>query len=787
LAANCFSGWSFDKRINRVLTPERGNQRGYERLRYMKYDRTLQPEGAFTPAQILHTCFGYPAFREHQEESIHHIIEGGDAFVLMPTGSGKSLCYQIPGMLRSGVGVVVSPLIALMQDQTDALRQIGIRADYLNSSLNPARIHETEQRVLSGQTDLLYVAPERLMTPPFQRFLHHLPVALFAIDEAHCISQWGHDFRPEYLQLAHLVEAFPDVPRIALTATADAMTRQEIVQKLRLTRARQFVSSFDRPNICYGVEPRQTGLKQLTVFLKSAHPEDSGLIYCLTRKNTERIAAQLCQLGFNALPYHAGMSQEMRADHQRRFLREEKVIIVATVAFGMGIDKPDVRFVVHIGMPKTMEAYYQETGRAGRDGLPSDALMLYNLADVVAMRKLMAESGGDEPFKRIQRQKSDAMLGYCESTRCRRQVLLAYFGEELKDACGNCDVCQGKVETYDGTIITQKALSCVYRTGQRFGAAHLSNVLIGNANEKILRCRHDQVSTFGIGRELSHNEWTSVYRQLVAGGFLGADINRMGGFFLAPSSWPVLKGEQTVWLRKDPSPVKPVRQIPKAKVQKQTFDEPVLAELWEKLRRLRMEIARETDVPPYVVFHDTTLSEMVKNLPMSPDEMGELHGIGAKKRERYGDQFLTVICDHVREHRLTPPQGPESRATPPEPELSDNLVAPLSPTVFETLRLLKGGKSPEEVAAVRELKASTIYTHLADLIECGQLSVDEVLMLEANEVHEIEEALRALPEDQQNALKPVFDTFGGKYDYGLLRCIRAGLWAAAAVDTTRLR
>jgi len=697
-----------------------------------------------TPKQILRTYFGYASFREHQKEIIHHVIEGGDAFVLMPTGSGKSLCYQIPGMLRNGISVVVSPLI-----------------------------------------DLLYVAPERLMTPAFQRFLKHISVALFAIDEAHCISQWGHDFRPEYLQLALLIEEFPDVPRIALTATADSITRKEILQKLRLTQARQFVSSFDRPNICYRVDPRQSGLKQLIAFLRTEHLGDSGLVYCLTRKNTESVAGQLNKTGFNALPYHAGLSQEMRAEHQRRFLREETVIIVATIAFGMGIDKPDVRFVVHIGMPKTIEAYYQETGRAGRDGLPSDALMLYNLGDVVMMRKIMAKSGGDEQFKMVQHQKSEAMLKFCESIRCRRQMLLNYFGEEMQNTCGNCDVCQGKVETYDGTVIAQKALSCVYRTGQRFGAGHLSNVLIGKATEKVLSCRHDRVSTFGIGKELSHNEWKAVYRYLAAAGFIRTDLDMMGGFYLAPQSSPVLKGEQAVWLRKEPSPAPMdyslIRKIPKTKVRKRTFDEPVQAELWEKLRMLRLNIATEANVPPYVVFHDTTLSEMVRTLPVSPEEMGALHGMGARKMERYGDEFLAVICEHVGERQLTPPERQEKTEVPPEPEPSNDLVASLSPTVFETHRLLQQGKTPDEIATNRGLTKSTIYNHIADLIECQLLSADEVLTLKPDEVRKIEDALRALPEDRQNALKPIFDQFNGKYDYGLLRCIRSGLWAAADV------
>ncbi|MDM8556214.1 DNA helicase RecQ [Desulfococcaceae bacterium HSG7] len=741
----------------------------------------------------MRTYFGYASFREHQKEIIHHIVEGGDAFVLMPTGSGKSLCYQIPGMLRKGVGIVVSPLIALMQDQTDALRQMDIRADYLNSSLSLEQIRETEQRVLEGHTDLLYVAPERLMTTAFQHFLKHIPIALFAIDEAHCISQWGHDFRPEYLQLALLIEEFPNVPRIALTATADSITRKEILEKLRLTQSRQFVSSFDRPNICYRVDPRQSGIKQLIAFLRTEHQGDSGLVYCLTRKNTESIAGQLNKMGFNALPYHAGMSQEMRAEHQRRFLREEKVIIVATIAFGMGIDKPDVRFVVHLGMPKTIEAYYQETGRAGRDGMPSDALMLYNLADVVMMRKIMAESGGDEQFKMVQHRKSEAMLVFCESIRCRRQMLLDYFGEELKNSCGNCDVCQGKVETYNGTVIAQKALSCVYRTGQRFGAGHLSDVLIGKATKKIRRCRHDRVSTFGIGKELSHNEWKAVYRQLAAAGFICTDINMKGGFYLAPQSRPVLKGEQTVWLRKEPAPVKLVRKIPKIKVRKLIFDEPVLVELWEKLRMLRLKIAQKANVPPYVVFHDTTLSEMVRNLPVSPDEMGALHGMGAKKMERYGDTFLAIICEHVQKHNLNHPEHQEKTEVPPKPdrnhvpvpESSNGLVASLSPTVFETHRLLQEGKTPEEIATERELKAPTIYNHIADLIECNLLSADEVITLQPDEVREIEDALRALPEEQQNALKPVFDKFNGKYDYELIRCIRSGLWATSDIVSSQ--
>ena len=615
------------------------------------------PRPAPSPEEILRTHFGYPAFREHQEAVIRHLIGGGDAFVLMPTGSGKSLCYQIPAMIRPGVGVIVSPLIALMQDQTDALRQNGIRAEFINSSLSYALIREAEARVLSGGTNLLYVAPERLTTPAFLEFLGRAKVALFAIDEAHCISQWGHDFRPEYLKLSLLSEQFPGVPRIALTATADPVTRKEIVAKLGLQEARSFVSSFDRPNICYQAEPRQTGIRQLAAFLKSEHDGHAGIVYCLSRRQAEQTAGKLRGLGHTALPYHAGMDAEARLSNQRRFLREDGIIIAATVAFGMGIDKPDVRFVVHMGMPQTLEAYYQETGRAGRDGEPADAWMLYGLADVVAMRRMIAESPGNEAFKRIRHKKGEAMLGYAESARCRRQVLLAYFGETLKDPCGNCDVCRGRVDTWDGTLAAQKALSCVYRTGQRFGAEHLANVLVGEATEKIRRLAHHQVSTFGIGTELSRNEWKSVFRQLVAAGHLTTDLEGKGGFYLSPRSRPVLVGEETVLFRKDPEPVRAARQPPKQKAAPAAFEDPADAKLWESLRALRLEIARAAGVPPYVVFHDTTLREMVHARPLSPEAMGAIFGVGETKLDRYGEPFLSAIRAHVESHGPEPPRS----------------------------------------------------------------------------------------------------------------------------------
>ncbi len=432
------------------------------------------------PRDLLRTCFGYHDFRGHQEAVIHHVLAGKDALVLMPTGSGKSLCYQIPAMLRPGLGVVVSPLIALMQNQVDAARQVAISAAFLNSSLDPSEAHAVQLQMLAGQLDLLYVAPERLVTAEFQQLLAQIPLALFAIDEAHCVSQWGHDFRPEYLQLSILPERFPQVPRIALTATADPVTRREIIAKLKLENARQFISSYDRPNIYYRVELKTKEKDQLLNFIQREHPRDAGIVYCLTRKKVDAVAQWLAAKGLTALPYHAGMDQEARLRHQTRFLQEESVIMVATIAFGMGIDKPNVRFVAHLDLPKTLEAYYQETGRAGRDGDKADAWMVYSLADIIGLKRLLALSEGDEQFKMVQQCKMEAMLGYAECPGCRRRVLLAYFGEDLSDPCGFCDTCDGNVETWDGTVAAQKALSCVYRTGQRFGALYLIDVLLGN-------------------------------------------------------------------------------------------------------------------------------------------------------------------------------------------------------------------------------------------------------------------------------------------------------------------
>jgi len=602
-----------------------------------------------SPQDILRSFFGYDSFLEHQEEIIRHLVAGNDALVLMPTGGGKSICYQIPAMLKNGVGVVISPLIALMQNQVDALRQLNINAAFLNSSLPPESARDVEKRMVSGDLDLLYVAPERLLTDHFMQLLNHTQVALFAIDEAHCVSQWGHDFRPEYLQLSILSDRFPEVPRIALTATADSVTRKEILKKLRIETAAQYISSFDRPNICFRVELKQNGKKQLLDFLNNEHPEDAGIVYCLTRKKVEATAAWLSANGYKALPYHAGLDQNVRLKHQRRFLREEGVIIVATIAFGMGIDKPDVRFVAHLDLPKSLEAYYQETGRAGRDGQKADAWMIYSLADVIAVRVLLDSSEGNEQFKRIQHRKLETFLGYCETAKCRRQVLLNYFGEELPEACGNCDTCHGEIETWDGTIAAQKALSCVYRTGQRFGAEYLSNVLRGSDNERIQRFGHDKISTFGIGADLSKKEWKSIFRQLIAAGLLFVDLESKGGFKLTDKSRPVLKGDHKVQLRKDPAPIKAKKPRRPPAIHAIEIADEASIDLWEKLRALRLELAKQQGIPPYIVFHDRTLRELVAVLPRSLEKMRSISGIGDHKLDLYGEQFLDLILEHLGE------------------------------------------------------------------------------------------------------------------------------------------
>jgi len=589
--------------------------------------------------------FGYASFRGEQEEIIRHIVDGGDTLILMPTGGGKSLCFQIPAIIRPGVGVVVSPLIALMKDQVDALRQLGVRAAYLNSSLSGEEAAKIEQAVLQQDLDLLYVAPERLLTERCLRLLSRTTVSLFAIDEAHCVSQWGHDFRPHYLGLSMLHDRFPRIPRVALTATADAPTRADIVERLCLDRARHFNSGFDRPNIRYRVVAKRRPRQQLLSFLDAEHRGDAGIVYCLSRRKVEDTAQWLRGEGWNAIPYHAGLDPELRRENQERFLLEEGVVVVATVAFGLGIDKPNVRFVAHLDLPKSIEAYYQETGRAGRDGLPADAWMAYGMADVAMLRSLLSQSDADESHKRLELRKLDAMLGYCETASCRRQVLLNYFGEKLEKPCGNCDTCLEPVETWDGTIAAQKALSCVYRTGQQYGVVHQIAVLLGRETEKIKRAGHDAVSTFAIGTELDESEWRSVYRQLAAGGYLVVDHERHGALRLTQKSRPVLRGEEQLLFRRDPVPKKKSR---KGRAQSHGMDEsfgPGDRRRWERLRAKRLELAKAQGVPPYAIFHDATLQEMVVAQPTTKEELAQVSGVGKRKLARYGEVFLEILRD----------------------------------------------------------------------------------------------------------------------------------------------
>jgi ATP-dependent DNA helicase RecQ len=725
-----------------------------------------------TPIQVINRVFGYGRFRGAQAEIIDRVIAGGDALVLMPTGGGKSLCYQIPAILRPGVGVVVSPLIALMQDQVDALRQLGVRAAFLNSSLTPQEARTVEEAMLSGDLDLVYVAPERLLTERFLALLDRVQVALFAIDEAHCVSQWGHDFRPEYIQLHLLHERWPQIPRVALTATADAPTRAEILTRLGLEQAGQFVSSFDRPNIRYRIVEKANPRQQLIAFLRNEHPGDAGIVYCLSRRKVEETAAYLATQGMTALPYHAGLPAETRRTHQARFLREEGVVIVATIAFGMGIDKPDVRFVAHLDLPKSLEAYYQETGRAGRDGQAADAWMTYGLGDVVMLRRMIEESEAEERFKRVEMQKLDSMLGFCETTECRRQVLLNYFGEPLPKPCGNCDTCLEPVATWDGTQAAQKALSCIYRTGQRFGSSYLVDVLLGKNNERIRRFGHDQVTTFGIGQELSADQWKSVYRQLVAAGFIAVDIEGHGALRLTEQARPLLRGERRIRLRQDPDRKKstgpgrrPVAELP---------TDPEALGLWEALRDYRRQLALEQDVPAYVIFGDATLREILAYRPRNRDELSRISGVGQAKLERFGEGFLRLLASHEAAHGRPDglPRLPAKRAT--QSEVRAGGIA-LNDSVRESLTLLRSGLSVEAIAERRALKASTVYTHLSHCIEAGELSAAEVVTLDRDSIRAIEFAIERLPDSGPMSLKPVFEAFEGRHDYGVLRCVRAGM------------
>jgi ATP-dependent DNA helicase RecQ len=593
---------------------------------------------------VLQTVFGYPVFRGHQADIIEHVSQGGDALVLMPTGGGKSLCYQIPSLVRDGVGVVVSPLIALMQDQVDALAELGVRAAFLNSTLSFDETVRTERRVRNGDLDLLYVAPERLLTPRCLELLEASKIALFAIDEAHCVSQWGHDFRPEYIKLSVLHERFPNVPRIALTATADPQTRAEIARNLQLEEARQFVSSFDRPNIRYQIVEKANGRKQVLDFIQEEHDGDAGVVYCLSRKKVDETAEFLASHGINALPYHAGMDNAARSANQSRFLREDGIVMVATIAFGMGIDKPDVRFVAHLDLPKSIEGYYQETGRAGRDGLPANAWMAYGLQDVVQQRRMIGESEADDTFKRVQGGKLDAMLGLCETLNCRRVRLLDYFGQ-ASTPCGNCDICLTPPVSFDGTVQIQKLLSCIYRVDQRFGAGHVIDVLRGIDSDKVKQWRHDKLTTFGVGQQTAEAEWRAVLRQAIALGLIEVDHEAYGSLKLTQDARPVLRGERQVQLREYRKPVKAKRQTTRATDYTEAGLSAEEQAIFEKLRWWRVETARKHNVPAYVIFHDATMREIARIKPGSLDDLRNVSGVGEKKLETYGEEIVSLIAE----------------------------------------------------------------------------------------------------------------------------------------------
>ncbi len=591
------------------------------------------------PQAILRGVFGYDSFRPMQEQVVNHVTAGGDALVLMPTGGGKSLCYQIPALVRDGTGVVISPLIALMDDQVAALVQSGVNAACLHSGLEFEQVRAVEQQLLEGTLDLLYVAPERLLTQRMQQLLRQARPALFAIDEAHCVSQWGHDFRPEYMQLAVLGEQWPDVPRVALTATADPRTREEILQRLAMPGAERFVSSFDRPNIRYRVAEKRNARQQLKAFLEREQTGHSGIVYCLSRRKVDSLAEWLQQQGWTALPYHAGLSAEERRRNQERFLAEDGVIVVATIAFGMGIDKPDVRFVAHLDLPRSLEAYYQETGRAGRDGLPAEAWMVYGLQDVILVRQQIESSGADAQRRQVERGKLEDMLAFCERLHCRRQALLSHFGETDHAPCGNCDTCLEPPESWDATEDARKALSCVWRTGQRYGVTYLVEVLQGDDSERIRQNGHDRLTTWGIGAHLDASQWKALFRQLVALGLLTVDAEGYGALQLTEACRPVLRGEQSLTLRRD----RRQRKADRRRLPGEGLMDEASHDLWEALRGCRRRLAQEQGIPPYMIFHDSTLMEMVQARPESLDALAAVSGVGERKLERYGADFLEAI------------------------------------------------------------------------------------------------------------------------------------------------
>ncbi len=703
--------------------------------------------------KVLKDVFGYSEFRHHQEKIIDTVLKRkSDVLVLMPTGGGKSICYQIPSLIMDGTGIVISPLIALMQDQVEALQQRGIKAAFINSSQTVKQNNEIKRQLHDNELDILYLSPERLLKDETLDLLASIEISLFAIDEAHCVSEWGHDFRRVYQELKILSEKFPDVPKIALTATADDKIKNEIVKQLILKKAKIYINSFDRPNIKYEIIEREGGHQQLWTFIKKNHPQDAGIVYCLSRKKVEATADFLNKKGRNALPYHAGMGSAKRAEYQKRFLMEESVIIVATIAFGMGIDKPDVRFVAHFSLPKNIESYYQETGRAGRDGLPSNAWMAYGYQDVVLLRQFITGSNAEDAHKNVLHNKLDSLIDLCEQSSCRRQTILGYFGEQLKEPCGNCDNCINPPEKIDVTESAQKALSAVHRTGQRFGMMYLIDVLTGKDDERIRKNGHDKLKIFGIGDAETKTCWRTIFRQLITHQHLYVDEDQFNALTLTDKCRPLLKGEEKFFIKKqnknEPKPI--IEKNPKAQYELKNYDKP----LWQALKDLRTELATEQGVPPYIIFSDASMLQMVRTRPADKDQFKYITGVGEFKSEKYGDKFCAVINKFANQQKV-------------DAKLSDNSK--------ETIYLFDQGMTPDEIAQERDINLNTVYSHLAEAIKFGSLEKTQVVGLPQDEIDEIIQVAEITGYLEDNKLKPVFDMLDGEYNYGVLRCVLAGL------------
>ncbi len=733
------------------------------------------------PRDILKQVFGYDRFIGQQEAVIDHVCAGGDALVLMPTGGGKSLCYQIPAIVRPGTAIVVSPLIALMRDQVRALTASGVRAAALHSALAPDEARAVGEALAAGRLDLLYVAPERLLTATFQAFLDRLPLALFAIDEAHCVSQWGHDFRPEYLRLAEIGERFPQTPRLALTATADGPTRDDILQRLALRQARVFAAGFDRPNIRYRVAAKDHPRRQLLRFITEEHSGQSGIVYRLSRSKVEDLADWLTGQGVPALAYHAGLPAAERDRRQDRFMREDGLVMAATVAFGMGVDKPDVRFVAHLDPPKSLEAYHQETGRAGRDGEAAEALLLYSPEDFAFLHRLIDPEGDGEGRRRIELSKLSAMYGYCESDACRRQTLLGYFGQELAEPCGNCDVCLDGTPPVDATIPAQKALSCVFRTGQRFGAGHCIDVLLGKPNTRAVRLGHTELSTYGIGTELTKGQWQALFRRLAAMGALAPHADGHGGLVLTPTAWDILKDRRGLSMRLPAEQPKSAgrRSGRGARSNRdwiaERLTEPGQAALWDRLRAWRTATAQEAGVPPYVIFHDRTLVEVAAQQPETMAALADLPGMGRAKLDKYAAALQGILKEHWavsgRQVCEGAPEPAEAVARREAQEKSPSVTA------LESLRLFRELGTAEAVAAQRGMAASTVHGHLLFFVRRGELAAREAAGLDAERAARAESVLLARSQAGASGLTPAYEALAGAVSYDALRHLLAGLWA----------